>query len=86
MVCLDDFLQEKVTFIKMDIEGAEMDALKGAEQTIRKYKPKLAISIYHEENDFWEIPLLIKSFVPEYQFYVRHHSDNCSETILYAII
>lgn len=69
----------------MDVEGAELIALKGAEQTIKKYKPKLAISIYHKPNDLWEIPLLIKSWVPEYKIYIRHYNVVSSETIMYAI-
>lgn len=75
-----------VTFIKMDIEGAELNALIGAENTIKKYKPKLAISIYHKDEDIINIPLYIKSLVPEYTFYIRHYSDSIIETILYAVL
>lgn len=74
------------TFIKMDIEGAELAALGGGVLTIRKYKPKLAISIYHKPEDIIEILSYIKSLVPEYKFYIRHYSLNLYETVLYAII
>lgn len=78
-------LEEQITFIKMDIEGSELEALKGARETIQRCKPKLAICIYHKPEDMTEIPLYIHSLVPEYKFYVRHHSNCFSETVLYAI-
>lgn len=75
----------KVTFIKMDVEGAELESLKGCKKTIQKDKPKLAICIYHRPEDMVQIPIYIKELVPEYRFYIRHHS-NCSwETVLYAM-
>lgn len=76
---------DKVTFIKMDIEGSELEALKGAKGTILRDKPKLAICIYHKPEDMTEIPLYIKGLVPEYKLYVRHHSSGPDETVLYAI-
>lgn len=79
-------LNENVTFIKMDIEGAELDALKGAKAIIQKNKPKLAISIYHKPEDIIEIPLLLHEILPEYKFYIRHYSIYSVETVLYAII
>jgi hypothetical protein len=69
----------------MDIEGAELNALKGAEQIIKRYKPKLAICIYHKPEDIWTIPNLLLEFVPDYQFYIRHYSLTCFETVLYAL-
>lgn len=77
--------EEQVTFIKMDIEGSELEALKGARHTIQRCKPKLAISLYHKPEDMTEIPLYIQSLVPEYKFYVRHHSNCYTETVFYAI-
>ena len=69
----------------MDIEGTEMEALKGAEYIIKKYKPKLAISIYHKPEDIVEIPKYILNINPDYKLYLRHYSDNAGETVLYAI-
>jgi len=85
---LDDIIppEEKVTYIKMDIEGAEYKALLGAKRIIREHKPRLAICLYHKEEDYFNIPLLIKQFVPEYKFYLRHHSKNLYETVLYATL
>ena len=86
-ISLDEYLKNEknpVTFIKMDIEGAELNALKGAERTIREQKPKLAISIYHKPEDIWEIPSLLLDFVPDYKFYIRHYTLHGNETVLYA--
>lgn len=84
-VALDEFLQgERVTFIKMDIEGAELDALKGAERIIKTQKPKLAISVYHKAEDIIEIPKLIIDLRPDYKLYIRHYSLLSNETVLYA--
>jgi len=78
---------KKVTFIKMDIEGAEMDALNGARETILRDKPRLAICIYHSNEDMLRIAEWIHNLVPEYKFYCRHHSHVfIAETVLYAQI
>jgi hypothetical protein len=74
------------TFIKMDIEGAELVALKGAKQTIKKYKPKLAVCVYHKPLDIVEIPLYLKKLVPEYKLFLRHYSDFGFDTIRYAVV
>lgn len=83
---IDDLIHEKVTFVKMDIEGAEINALKGAEKIIKTYKPKLAICVYHKKEDIWEIPRLILNYVPEYKLYLRHYSLTKDETVLYCIL
>ena len=83
---LDDVLNgETATFIKMDIEGAELKALMGAERTILRNRPKLAISVYHKAEDIWEIPGYILSLYNDYQIYFRHYSFFGSETVLYAV-
>ncbi|WP_413852575.1 FkbM family methyltransferase [Candidatus Ruminimicrobium bovinum] len=74
-----------MTFLKMDIEGAELNALKGAEKTIRKNKPKLAICIYHSNEDMLEIPEWLINLNMNYKLYIRHHFTNLTETIIYAI-
>ncbi|MDR0794594.1 MAG: FkbM family methyltransferase [Tannerella sp.] len=75
-----------VTYIKMDVEGAELEALKGAEQTISTYKPVLGISIYHKPQDLVDIPLYIKEIVPEYTFCFRVHKKLAIDTVLYAVV
>ena len=86
IVKLDDYFSESPTLIKMDIEGAELDSLKGASEIISKLKPKLAICIYHLPLDFYEIPKYLKALVPEYKFKIRQHEDLFWETVLYAYI
>ena len=73
------------TFIKMDIEGAEYNALLGAYNTIKKQKPTLAVCIYHSDEDMIRIQELIASWNLGYSFYIRHHAEKISETVLYAI-
>lgn len=85
VVSLDEVIEESVSFIKMDIEGAEVEALKGAKRIIQENKPKMAICIYHKPDDMWAIPLLIHEFVPNYRFYMRHCGISCYGTILYAV-
>jgi len=79
-------IQEKVTFIKMDVEGAELNALKGVSQTILRDKPKLAICIYHSNYDMIQIAEYIHTLCPQYKLYVRHHSDKLWDTILYGCL
>lgn len=76
----------KATFIKMDLEGAEQNALRGAKETIQKNKPTLAICIYHSDEDMLKIIDYIHELVPEYRLYVRHHSTGLIETVLYAVL
>ncbi len=78
--------EERVTFIKMDIEGSELKALEGAKYVIQKYRPKLAISLYHKFEDIVELPAYILELVPEYKFYIRHYRSDVCETVLYAVI
>lgn len=85
-IALDDFLaDQKVTFIKMDIEGAEAEALRGARKVITGQKPKLAVSIYHKREDILTIPQLILEYNPDYEFFLRHYSFSDYDTVLYAI-
>lgn len=77
---------QKATFIKMDVEGSELSALMGGYQTIKKNHPKLAICIYHSLEDMVAIIEYIHKIVPEYKIYVRHHTGNHSETVMYAVI
>lgn len=88
-ITIDDFVQKnkvsKIDFIKMDIEGAELDSLKGAEGVIRKFKPKLAISIYHSLPDFSTIPRFINELDLGYKFYLGHHTIYQNETVLFGV-
>lgn len=75
----------KITCIKLDIEGAELVALKGAKNVLRRDYPKLIICLYHNPQDLYEIPLYIKSICPDYVFHIAHSSAGFNDTILYAI-
>ncbi len=85
---IDTYVQQnsiKCSLIKLDIEGAEMEAIKGAKKTISTFKPKLQISLYHQVSHYVDIPLMIMQQHPEYTFYCGHHSTWYCETVLYAI-
>lgn len=79
-------VDQPIDFIKMDIEGAEIKALQGAENSISKYKPILAISAYHELEHLWEVPLLIKKMNNEYNIFFAHHMWNMADTVCYALM
>lgn len=79
---------DKVTFIKMDVEGSELESLEGAQRTIAKNMPKLAICCYHKRDDIVNLYTYISQFENDrycYKFYLRHHSNSVYETVLYAI-
>jgi FkbM family methyltransferase len=80
---LDDFVNFDPTFVKMDIEGHEVSALKGASQLIAAAKPKIAVSAYHRPDDFIEIIRLITSLNPDYRIGLRHHNFERWDTCLY---
>jgi FkbM family methyltransferase len=75
----------RLDMIKMDIEGAELAALKGAERCIRQYQPKLAISLYHNIEDFSTIPRYLDSLDVPYKYYLDHHTIYENETVLFAV-
>lgn len=79
VVALDEEIEE-LTFLKMDIEGAEQGALLGSERLIRSQHPKLAICTYHGYEDIWRIPLMIDGMYPEYRFYLRHYGGDLPPT------
>ncbi len=83
---LDEILADShPTYIKMDIEGAELNALLGAKQVIQESKPVLAISVYHQQNHLWRIPMIVRSFCDQYSLFLRPHNEEAWDLILYAI-
>lgn len=86
---LDEFVKNhnipKIDFIKMDVENAELNALKGGLKTIIKDRPQMAISIYHSLEQFIEIPLFLKAHLKNYSYYLGHYSHGRDETVLYGI-
>jgi FkbM family methyltransferase len=83
---LDSFGIEHVDFIKMDVEGSELAALCGSARTLKRDKPKLAISLYHQFEDFFTIPQWIASMELGYSLYLDHYSIHHEETVLYATV
>jgi FkbM family methyltransferase len=82
---LDDVVDETVSFIKLDLEGAELFALKGSEKHILADHPKLAVAVYHHASDFWRIPRYILNLRNDYRLYLRHYTEGWTETVLFFI-
>ena len=83
---IDDlFASACPTIIKADIEGAEMELLRGAEETIRRCRPVLAIAVYHKYSDLWTIPMWIHELDCGYEIYLRHSPKVFTDTVCYAI-
>lgn len=82
---LDDLIDEPISFLKMDIEGAEIPAIRGAANLIKKFKPKLAISVYHRKHDIFEIPELILSIDADYKLFLRHYTEGVDETVMFFV-
>ncbi|MFZ7102550.1 MAG: FkbM family methyltransferase [Peptococcaceae bacterium] len=86
LVKFDDIAEKyKPTYIKLDIEGAEREALEGMENTLKAYRPKLAVSVYHKADDLWELPLVVHSLNSSYKIYLRHYMGSLHETVCYAV-
>ena len=81
---VDSRIPEKVDFIKMDIEGAELDALRGAIKTLKRFRPRLAIAIYHRPEDIYQIPDFLVSLNLGYRYYLKHPTAEGFETVLLA--
>ena len=82
---LDTYLAgAPVTHLKADVEGFEIPLIRGACQSIKAYRPKIAMSVYHRLTDCVEIPLLLRSMVPEYKMALRHHTPGQADTVLYC--
>ncbi|MDF9843776.1 MULTISPECIES: FkbM family methyltransferase [unclassified Paenibacillus] len=73
------------TFIKMDVEGSELAALRGGQETIKRHRPILAVCLYHKGEDLYEIPLYLRDQLTDYHFFVRKYSQHPFELVLYAI-
>ena len=86
IMALDDIMPNfNPTLIKLDIEGAEPDALKGAEKLISQYQPDLAVCVYHTPGHLWELPMLMNRLLPNHQLFLRVHRFNGFDTVAYAM-
>lgn len=87
VVTIDSILEgenDKLLYIKMDVEGSEIASIRGAKRTIIEKKPRLAICLYHNNMDIFDIPLYLLELNPDYKFWIRHYASNYCETVLYA--
>jgi FkbM family methyltransferase len=82
---LDDAIPDAPTLIKMDIEGAELQALRGAARLIRDHQPVLAICAYHYNEHLWQLPMLMQELWPGYRIVLRRYAEQCWETVYYAV-
>ncbi|MDA8129104.1 MAG: FkbM family methyltransferase [Betaproteobacteria bacterium] len=85
VVKLDDVVKDRVTFIKLDLEGVEVQALQGMQRHIVEDAPKLAVAVYHHPSDFWRIPQYILGLRSDYAVYLRHYTESWTETVAYFI-
>ena len=83
--CLDDYLQERISFVKLDVEGAEREVLKGSLKMIERCNPILAISVYHLQDDIIILHKIIRNLRGGYKWYLRHYLYSSGETVLYGI-
>jgi FkbM family methyltransferase len=82
---LDDCVDDAVSYIKMDIEGAESIAIEGAEKTILNHHPRLAICVYHKPDCLWKIPEQILAIRDDYNIFLRHYTESVTETVMFFI-
>ena len=88
-ISIDEFMEEnkieKLDFIKLDIEGAELNTLKGGINSIKKHRPQIAVAIYHKNEHLTDIPLYLKEQLDDYVFKIEHYSPCDWETVVYAL-
>lgn len=86
IVSIDNVLKGfEPNYIKMDVEGFEKHSIIGLKNTIEKYRPTLAISVYHLPDDLYSIPIYLYENFDNYNFYLRMHCSHCFDTVLYAV-
>lgn len=89
VVSIDDIVADerigRVDWIKLDVEGAEHEVLLGARETLRAYRPKLAVCVYHRPRDLWELPAQLLDLGLGYRLFLAHHSQNLYDTVCYAL-
>lgn len=79
------FSKQQIDFVKLDIEGSEANALRGAANLLKRCRPVISMAMYHKPGDMWELPLLVNQLVDNYSFYIRQHDNNSFEAVFYAV-
>jgi FkbM family methyltransferase len=83
---LDEALQDiQPTYIKMDIEGSELDALEGGKETIRRHRPKMAVCVYHLPDHLWQVPIKLHELLPDSDLTLRTYNADGFECVCYCI-
>lgn len=82
---LDNRVTESVSFIKLDLEGAEPKALEGMKWHIQEDHPKLAVAVYHDPDHFWQVPEIVLGVRNDYKVYLRHYTEGWTETVMFFI-
>ena len=82
---IDTAVHERITFLKLDVEGEEAKTIDGARHHLKNDRPALAVALYHKAHDMWDIPRRILDLLPDYRLHLRHYTDTAYETIVYAI-
>ena len=83
---LDSLLPDAgVTFLKLDVEGAEREALRGARTVISRGRPVAAVCVYHGPRDLWEIPRVLREYLPDHRCFLRQHQFDGYELVIYAV-
>ena len=85
LTTLDKAVRARVSFVKLDVEGAECAALLGAKRHIVQDHPKLAVCVYHQQSDFWRVPEIVLNLRDDYDLYLRHYTEGVLETVMYFI-
>lgn len=84
VVAVDEYVKDRISHIKLDVEGAEEQALIGAKIHIKNDRPKMAIALYHRAHDLWRLPELIEKYGGSYRYNLRHYSQTMDDSIVYA--
>lgn len=82
---LDECIEDIPSYVKMDIEGWEMNAIEGSKRIIKEHKPQLAICVYHKCDDLWKIPEQVFSIRDDYKLFLRHYTEGITETVMYFV-
>src|SRR5262249_48781351 len=85
VAAIDEAVPEQAHFVKMDIEGGEFDALRGASRQIATHGPVLALAIYHRAADFWRLAEFARGLRSDYRLFLRHYTEGWAETVLYCV-